>query len=150
MIIFQPGKRRERYSKKYIHADEEPFFIGEQNSSIHLGQYHNIALAICYEISNDEHVLAAYESGSGFYFASVAKFVDGIDKAHERLAEIARTYSMTVMLSNCVGTADGAVCGGRSAVWNKQGALLGQLDDINQGLLIFDTVTQECRAYPVR
>jgi predicted amidohydrolase len=31
MIIFQPGRERLVYSKKYLHADEEPFFISGEN-----------------------------------------------------------------------------------------------------------------------
>jgi len=27
MVLFQPGKSRRLYSKRYLHADEEPFFI---------------------------------------------------------------------------------------------------------------------------
>jgi len=31
MMLFQPGKPRETYSKKYLHADEEPFFVSGPN-----------------------------------------------------------------------------------------------------------------------
>ncbi len=143
MLIFQSHEPRQVYSKQHLHADEEPYFVNGRNSSNILGNYTNIALAICYEISVPQHAQMAFENGAEIYLASVAKTERGIEQAHRRLSEIARTYSMTVMLSNCVGSADGERCGGRSAVWNNQGHLLGQLDDVSEGLLIFDTVTRE-------
>ena len=57
---------------------------------------------------------------------------------------------MTVLMSNCTGEYDGMLCGGKTAVWNTRGRLKGQLDDTSEGLLIFDTLTEEVREiYPV-
>ena len=89
------------------------------------------------------HAENAYAGGADIYLVSVAKTIIGVEAAHLRLAEIARTYRMTVLLANCVGTADGDICGGRSAVWNNKGQLLAQLDQINEALLIYDTETRE-------
>jgi predicted amidohydrolase len=50
---------------------------------------------------------------------------------------------MAVMMSNCIGQADGYECAGKTSIWNNQGVLLGQLDDKNEGVLILDTLTQE-------
>jgi predicted amidohydrolase len=143
MIIFQPGRPRQIYSKEFIHADEERYFIANQNSSAVLPNYPNIALAICYEISIPQHAERAYKNGAEIYLASVAKFVTGIDKSLNRLSEIASVYSMAVIMSNCVGIADGSECAGRTAVWNNQGQLLAQLNDTDEGIIIFDTGTQE-------
>src|SRR5437667_8652451 len=54
MIISHPNKSRQLYLKKYLHADEEAFFISGQNST-GLINSSNIALAICYELSVPEH-----------------------------------------------------------------------------------------------
>jgi predicted amidohydrolase len=94
MVIFQPHRPRQTYSKEFIHADEEPFFIGGQNSSGVLGDHPNIALAICYEISIPQHAQRAYKNGAEIYIASVAKFVNGIDNSLNRLSEIASAYSI--------------------------------------------------------
>lgn len=143
MIIFQPHQPRQVYSKKYIHADEEPFFIHGRNTTNTLPNYPNIALAICYEISVPEHAEAAYNNKAEIYLASVVKSMGGIDKALGRLAEIARSYSMTVIMANSVGISDGELCAGKSSVWNDKGELLGQLNDTDEGILIFDTETGE-------
>lgn len=141
MLLFQPEQSRTIYSKKYIHADEEPFFVSGENEKNLIGEH--IALAICYELSVPAHAEDAFHSGAKIYLASVAKSVSGIDKALTRLSEIAQTYSMTVLMSNCIGWADGVECAGKSSIWNSQGKLIGQLNGTHEGILIFDTETKE-------
>ena len=102
-----------------------------------------LALAVCYEISVPEHAEQAYKNGANIYIASVAKTVSGVSKAVNTLSDIAKKYPMTVLLSNCVGECEGKQAGGRSSVWNNKGALLEQLNDNDEGMLIFDTKTQE-------
>lgn len=143
MVLFQPGQPRQLYAKKYLHADEEPFFVSGRSSVEFLSNHNEVALAICYELSVPAHAARAHENGAVIYIASVAKYARGVVAAHLRLAEIARDYGMTVLMSNSVGLADGDLCTGNTAVWNRQGTLLGQLDDTNEGGIIFDTATQE-------
>jgi predicted amidohydrolase len=142
MVIFHPHKGRQTYSKKYIHADEEGFFISGSNDTVLLGQT-NIALAICYELSIPEHSVHAYESGGRIYLASVAKTAAGVEKAGKSLADIARKYSMIVLMANCIGHCDNFESGGKTAVWNADGVLAGQLNDVEEGILMIDTGTQE-------
>ena len=141
MALFQPGKPRQLYSKKYLHADEEPFFVGGQHGPGRIGE--DTALAICYEISVPQHAEEAHRNGARVYIASVAKFMHGIDKALARLAEIGSSYSMTVLMSNSVGQADGYECAGKSSAWDNKGRLLGQLDGYREGILLLDTDTKE-------
>src|SRR5690606_20170969 len=98
MIVFQPLQSRQVYSKKYLHADEETFFIKSEKELACKGNLNTIALAICYEISVPEHAEDAYARGAEIYLASVAKFNTGVQNALERLAEIAKKYSMTVLM----------------------------------------------------
>jgi len=142
MIIFQPHQKRETYSKLYIHADEEAFFVGTEGSVKFLGDNNQIALSICYELSVPAHSANAHQHGAAIYLSSVAKTPKGVDKAIDSLAEIAARYSMMVLMSNCIGVNDGEVCGGKSSAWNSKGQLLGQLDDNSEGILILDTATQ--------
>ena len=74
---------------------------------------------------------------------SVAKTNTGVEKAIETLSGIAKKYSMTVLLSNSVGPSDNFIAAGKSSIWNNKGSLLAQLDDANEGLLIFDTDSHE-------
>lgn len=139
LLTFQPQRPRRRYTKQFLHADELPFFTAGQPSAGRIGPQNEAALAICYELSVPEHAQAAASSGAQIYLASVAKFSRGIAPAHSRLADIARTYNMLVLMSNCVGLADGERCAGQSAIWNRDGQRLAQLDNSSEGVLIFDT-----------
>lgn len=139
MICFRPGKPRQVYSKKYIHADEEGFFVSGQNPDAPIFTESKIALAICYEISIPAHSEDAFQKGAKIYIASVAKSTKGIESALQRLSDIARSYSMLVLMSNCTGTADGVMCAGKSSAWNARGDLIAQLDDASEGVLMLDT-----------
>lgn len=142
MICFRPAKPRQVYSKKYIHADEESFFVSGLNPEVPILKDSNIALAICYEISIPAHSEDAFKKGAKIYIASVAKSTKGIEPALQRLSDIARSYSMFVLMSNCTGPADGVMCAGKSSVWSTGGDLIGQLDAVSEGLLMLDTETK--------
>jgi predicted amidohydrolase len=143
MVIFQPHQARHVYSKGYLHPDEDEYFVGGPSSPDLRVSETNIALAICFEISVPQHLETALKSGPEIYFASVAKFVKGAGKAMERLSDIAKTHSVTVMMANSVGPSDGDECAGKTSIWNRKGELVGQLNDANEGILMFDTETQE-------
>ncbi|MEI9808087.1 MAG: carbon-nitrogen hydrolase family protein [Bacteroidota bacterium] len=143
MILFQPYKPRLVYSKKYLHPDEEAFFISGQNFPVLTNDKSNIAIAICYELSIPEHSEEAFNNGAVVYIASVAKPAAGVDKAVATLAGIAGQYAITVLLSNCLGFCDNFESDGRSSIWDNKGLLTGQLNDSDEGILIIDTDTQE-------
>ena len=145
LIIFQPGKARQLYSTRYLHPDEEPFFIGGPEASGLIGERNDLALAICYEISVPQHAELAFKNGAKIYVASVAKFANGVEKALVRLADIGKDYSMTVSMANSIGPADNGICAGKSSIWDNKGALVGQLDDSHEGILILDTEIGECQ-----
>jgi predicted amidohydrolase len=141
MIIFQPGRARQVYCKQYLHADENPYFVRGTNQVYLSAGQDKLGLSICYELSVPEHSENLHRHGATIYISSVAKTAEGMKKATETLSAMARNYSMTVLLSNCVGHCDNFDSGGRSAVWNNKGLLLGQLDDVSEGILVLDTVT---------
>jgi predicted amidohydrolase len=140
LVIFQPGKARQSYVKKYLHPDEEPFFVAGQQIFF---LDDRIALAICYEISVPAHVEDAAEHGAQIYIASVAKFTNGVAMAKKRLADIAMKYGMMTFMANSIGKSDGNQCGGNSAVWNSKGELMAMLDDNDEGILIADSESNE-------
>jgi predicted amidohydrolase len=143
MILFQPHQSRQIYSKKYLHADEEPFFVSGTNFPTLQIDEMDVGLAICYELSIHDHAELAYQRGANVYVASVAKTVRGVEAASKRLAEIAKTYKMPVLMSNCVGPSEDFVSAGKTAVWLPDGSLHNQLDTTSEGILIFDPITHE-------
>jgi predicted amidohydrolase len=141
MVLFQPHQPRQTYLKKYLHRDEEAFFVAGEASPVLQIEETKVALAICYELSVDEHSASAFTSGAQVYIASVAKTEKGTDAAIGRLANIAQTYSMTVLMSNCVGESEEGECVGKSSIWNMQGLLVGQLNHEDVAVLLIDTDT---------
>ena len=152
MIIFQPHQPAQTYSKQHLHEDEFPYFVNGQGQVFLTAQNNTIAPAICYELSVPAHAENAHKQGANIYIASVAKTAGGMEKAGKSLADTARKYKMTVLISNSVGPSDNFTGAGRSAIWNSNGELLKQLDDTNEGILIIDTETQEvtaCQTIPL-
>lgn len=143
MIIFQPDIPRQTYSKQQLHSDEFPYFVEGEQQTILTVDNKKIAPAICYESLQADHSDNAMKLGAEIYVASVAKSQNGIDKAMAHYPVVAKKYSIPVLMSNCVGYCDNFVSAGQSSVWTKQGDLAGQLDDKFEGILIFDTDTEE-------
>ena len=137
MLIFQPGKSVEVYSKKYLHDDEIPFFVPGENSFSLLP----IALAICYEISIPGHAAAASAMHAGYYVACVAKSKTGMQKAYAQLSLVAKNYGMPVMIVNSLGPSDNFIACGKSAVWNRDGELLTKAGN-REGLIFFDSESE--------
>lgn len=143
MIIFQPEHERIAYAKMHLHADEFPYFVtGKEAVQLNIKNT-KISFAICYELSVSEHSENAFKTGADVYLTSVAKTAEGVEKAEKNLSQIAESYSMITLMSNSIGPSDNFIGAGKSAVWHKNGQLAGQLNSAEEGLLIFDTETQE-------
>lgn len=143
MVLFQPNKERKTYSKAYLHPGEEKYFIAGKNlAPITVGN-HKIAFAICYETSIQAHAEKAYKNKADVYMASVLNSVNGVDKDLHRISETAKKYKMLALMSNLVGKSGGYDCAGKSSVWNNEGKLIEQLDEANQGMIIFDSITEQ-------
>jgi predicted amidohydrolase len=142
MIIFEPNKSRQTYSKQQLHSDEFLYFENGVGQVIIKSNDKNIAPAICYESLQPTHSENAFKLGADIYLASVAKPENGIEKAIEHFPAVAKQYAMPVLMANCIGFCDNFLSVGNSAVWTKEGELVGQLDDKTEGILIFDTETE--------
>jgi predicted amidohydrolase len=142
MVLFEPGKTRHVYSKQYLHEDELRWFIqGDHQTFLTIGNQ-RIAPAICYESMQAEHIEKVMKSETDVYMASVAKSAGGVKKAYDYFPEIAGKYSIVVIMVNSVGPCDDFICAGSSAVWGRNGNLLGRLNEKNEGILIYDTETE--------
>jgi len=142
MVIFEANKPRQTYSKQQLHSDEFPYFENGVGQVIVKANGKHIAPAICYESLQATHSENAFKLGADVYLASVAKPETGIEKAFKHYPIVAKQYAMPVLMVNCVGFCDNFLSVGKSAVWTKEGELIGQLDDKTEGILIFDTETE--------
>ncbi len=140
MMIFQPLQSRTFYSKQQLHEDEFPYF---ENGNEQILIHQKIAPAICYESLQMNHAENAAALGAEFYVASVAKSQNGIVKANIHYPAIAKKYKMPVLMSNCIGECDNFISVGFSSVWNKEGKLIDQLGNQEEGIIIFNTKTEK-------
>ena len=143
LIIFQPHQQPLIYSKKYLHPDEEAYFVPGNNFPVLEVQSVKLAFAICYELSIQAHADNAFMNGADVYIASVAKYERSIKSTSERLSEIARENSTWVVMANSVGEADGEFCTGNSSAWNKKGKKMARLGTHEEGIIIIDMDTQK-------
>lgn len=143
MVLFQPQQPRRTYGKQYLHGDEVPFFVPGEGFPVLQTAVSPLALAICYELSIPAHAETAHRHGAGVYVASVSKSAAGVVPAGERLAAIARQYGMPVLMANNVGPSDDFVGGGKTAVWNREGMLLEQLDSTSEGFIIYEVAGEQ-------
>ncbi len=139
MLIFQPNAKRLVYSKQLLHTDELPYFvIGKEKPFLNINEK-TIALGICYETLQREHFENAIKNDAKIYIASVAKPDRGLEKAYLHFPSIAKEFGVPILMANCIGYCDNFLSNGQSSVWNHEGKLMGQLDQENQGILIYDT-----------
>jgi predicted amidohydrolase len=146
LIIFQPQKERLINTKKHLHADEKPFFVEGKNIAPLTVSDNSVAFAICYELSVTEHFQNANQYGATLYAASVAKSATGMESANYRLGTLAKEYSISTCIANGVGSSDNFMSAGKSSAWNKEGHLLGQLNDTDEGILVVNTITETSHA----
>lgn len=143
MVLFRPHAIRLSYSKQQLHADELPFFVqGDTQLIVSVGQ-HALAPAICYESLQPNHAAGAARDGADVYLASVAKPQRNVTKAYDHYARIAKQHSMAVLMANSIGRCDDFVSAGHSGAWNISGDLVANMDAESEGLVVFDTATQE-------
>lgn len=139
LIFFLPQAIRRLYSKQHLHLDELPFFVpGEEQLVLQLHGF-RIAPAICYESLLTEHVEMVSGMGADIYLAPVAKSEQGISKGYKHYPTIAQKYGLWVLMVNCIWPCDDFVAYGKTAAWNREGELIGEMDDLREGILLIDT-----------
>lgn len=143
MIIFQPFRERQIYSKMILHPDEIPYFTNGSEQLLIKIKDTIAAPAICYESLQQEHSKSAVMSGARVYIVSAAKSQSGMDKANEHFPRIARKHDMPVLISNSTGYCDNFFSCGQSAVWNNFGTCVARLNLLDEGFIIYDTVNRE-------
>jgi predicted amidohydrolase len=143
LIIFQPREKRLTYSKQQLHSDEFPYFTQGDYQVILPVDNHKVAFGICYESLQPEHSENAHKAGADIYIASVAKSANGITKAFKHYPTIAEKLSIPVLMSNCLGFCHDFMSVGNSAVWNNKGLQLSKLSDTDEGIIVFDTITDK-------
>ncbi|WP_371195113.1 carbon-nitrogen hydrolase family protein [Glaciecola sp. SC05] len=142
MLIFQPSKHRQVYSKTILHSDELPYFVCGDSEPVIQVRGQKLGIGICYETLQNERFLQSVNLGAKAFIASVAKPQNGIHKANSLFASFSKKCSIPILMANSIGYCDNFLSAGQSTVWNSKGKVIGQLNDVSSGLLIYDTETE--------
>ena len=146
LIIFKPNCEISTYSKQILHEDEMPYFTcGIEQKYIEIDN-EKIALGICYETLQKEHIEKIKQENATVYIASVSKPQRGITKAEQYFPSNAQKHQLPILMANSVGQYENFMSTGQSSIWNKHGNLISKLNDKSSGLLIYDTVSEQAFA----
>ena len=149
MLLFQPNQARQVYSKQLLHEDELPYFVNGDTQLLLPLNGMKIAPAICYESLQKQHLENALAKGATLYVASVAKSQKGMDKATAYFPAIAKEKNIPILMANSIGYCDNFESVGQSAVWNKEGQLIGQLSNKEAAVLMYDTIADTTAAVKI-
>lgn len=147
MLIFQPNHDQVTYSKQLLHSDELPYFIpGNHQTYLNINNT-RIAVGICYETMQRDHLTKAMQGGTEIYIASVAKHQEGISSAKDHFELLSREFNATVLMVNSIGPSDNFIAAGQSSVWNRNGNLVMSLNEKREELLYFQTNPEHAERY---
>jgi predicted amidohydrolase len=148
LLVFRPGRSCEVIGKQHLHADERPFFSPAPPGPAVLALEQRVGVAICYELTVEQHTAALVASGAEVYVASVAKTAEGVREAEQQLARLAREHRVPALLVNSVGTCEGKPAGGGSVAVGPDGKRFGRLGGRGGGVLLVDTLAMTARVGP--
>ena len=147
LAIFEPNQSIKIYSKQILYPNELSIFAAGKDGIILSIDDKKIALAICYELSQEFHQNQSKLNNANIYIASVCNSISGIDHDLNHLSCFAKNNKILTLMANYVGHSGGYECAGKSSVWGTNGNLIAQMSDSEQGILIFDT--KENRNYSI-
>ena len=114
----------EVYRKYHLDPDEVPYFQrGDAYKTFEIDTK-RIGCAICADMQHESLAAALKSLGSDIYALSAFVTPRGYKKDAELLSGYARTYGMTVMLSNFSNENDDMQTAGKSAIWAPGGELI--------------------------
>lgn len=124
LFVISPAQPIFHYSKIYLHLGEEQFFTSGSEVKVVDYKHHSIGLAICADTGQTVHAFDTVKAGGSLYFCSVLITEKGYAMDTAKLQRYAQQHEMTVVMANYSGLSGGMVGVGRSAIWDKEGALL--------------------------
>lgn len=141
-FIIKPNANIEIYTKQFLHDGEALFFKSSFNyNPIIKIENEIIQFAICADIDTEKHAVNASKNNCSMYISSIFFSKKGIEKGHKILANYAKKYKFSILMSNYNGKHWSTLAGGKSAFWNNKGKKINELSISKEGLLIAEKVT---------
>ncbi len=124
------------YLKRHLHRGEDEFFTpGSEDCLIDVKGV-RIGLAVCADIAVAWHASEAAGRGASIYAAAVLITSQGYSDDAALLRTYAQQHHMAVLMANHGGPTGRFVPAGRSAIWDGNGQLIAQADEIGQTLVL--------------
>ncbi len=144
-VICNPTGELGFYAKQYLHSGEEQYCkAGQHNHYLRLKGY-KLALAICADFANPQHIHDAVEDESDIYLASALISTSGYAADADILANIATMYRLPVLLCNHIGQTGGWQTAGKSAAWDTDGNMALAVEDDQSCLAILEITAGQLR-----
>lgn len=150
-FIIKPNGTFDIYTKQNLHGGENDYFKPsfDHNPLIEINN-ERISVAICADINHEQHIDNAKQKKSTLYLAGIFFGNSEMDRAHDLLSNHAKKYNINVLMSNFVGNVWDMQGGGKSAFWNSNGHLIGELDNDDSGIILFKKENNNWTNIPVR
>lgn len=124
------------YAKIHVHSSEAPYVMpGTQHHTFDV-QGATVGLAICADLTREEHADAVAGLGCDLYAAGVMKVEEEYDAHAGWQRRHARTHGMATLTANFTGTSGGWRSAGRSALWDPTGRLVVQGPSEGRALVV--------------
>jgi len=120
-LTFLPDGTRIAYSKRNLYGQEKEIFAAGHTVPMFGYQHHQVALAICADISVEAFARDASARGADLYATSVLVSEQGYETDCNYLARWSRDYQMAVVMANHAWPTGGYQCAGKSAFWDPTG-----------------------------
>jgi predicted amidohydrolase len=124
-ITFFPDGRTSLYCKQYLDVSEVPFATpGEHSAKRHDLVDESFTLAICADITHEQHAQSAAATGASLYLTGVLLSQKSYPLDSANLSRYAASYTMTTLMANHGGPSGHYLSAGRSAIWAPDGKLV--------------------------
>jgi predicted amidohydrolase len=138
-LTFHPDGRSTSYRTHFLHPGEDAFAApGSAMSQIIDVRGVPVALAVCFDTSDQQHPHAAVIAGATLYVAGSVITPAGYAKELNLLAGYAKLFSIGILLSNHAVETGGYQSAGGSAIWLPDGQLLVSAPGPGECLVIGD------------
>lgn len=138
-IAFHPDARTTSYRKHFLHLGEEKFATpGSAMSQVIDVRGVPVALAVCYDTSEQQHPHAAVMAGATLYVAGAVIVPQGYASQVNLLSGYAKLFSLGILLANHAVETGGYQSAGGSAIWWPDGQLLVSAPGPGEYLVIGD------------
>ena len=135
-FIFRHRRNIELYRKRFVHSDEQPYFMSGADSVVCESHGQKIGVAICADISNEQHPLDVSKEDAAIYAAGVAMTPEDISKASARMSMYAARFGFLSVMANYASDTGGYSMAGGSGAWDESGALVAQAEPCGECVVL--------------